>query len=62
MDEQALYDALVAGQIAGAALDVFEQEPYVPQHPQKDLRTLPNVLMTPHVSRYLNYFIDFTNL
>lgn len=49
VDEAALYDALVEGGIAGAALDVFEREPYEPVDPGKDLRTLDNVIMTPHV-------------
>ncbi len=49
VDEDALYDAIVAGRIAGAALDVFKTEPYVPQSPAKDLRTLDRVIMTPHI-------------
>jgi lactate dehydrogenase-like 2-hydroxyacid dehydrogenase len=49
LDEGALFDALTTGQIAGAALDVFENEPYHPADPQKDLRTLPNILLTPHI-------------
>lgn len=49
VDEAALYDALVDGRLDGAALDVFEHEPYEPVHPEKDLRRLPNVVMTPHV-------------
>jgi len=49
VDEKALYDVIAAGTIAGAALDVFEREPYVPVHPARDLRTLDNVIMTPHV-------------
>ncbi|MBI4578836.1 MAG: hypothetical protein HY718_03985 [Planctomycetes bacterium] len=49
VDERALYEAIVAGLIAGAALDVFEREPYVPVDPDKDLRGLKNVIMTPHV-------------
>jgi phosphoglycerate dehydrogenase-like enzyme len=49
VDEVALYDALAAGRIAGAALDVFEHEPYVPVDPSRDLRRLPNVLLVPHV-------------
>lgn len=49
LDEAALYDALAAGKIAGAALDVFENEPYQPVAPDKDLRTLSNMVLTPHV-------------
>ncbi|MBN1293696.1 MAG: D-glycerate dehydrogenase [Candidatus Latescibacteria bacterium] len=48
VDENHLYEALVDGVIGGAALDVFENEPYFPVKPDKDLRTLPNVIMTPH--------------
>ncbi|BCW98120.1 MAG: hypothetical protein KatS3mg024_0947 [Armatimonadota bacterium] len=50
VDEDALFDALAEGRLAGAALDVFENEPYVPRAPGKDLRTLANVVLTPHVS------------
>ncbi|MGG3468084.1 D-glycerate dehydrogenase [Neobacillus pocheonensis] len=46
IDEQALYDALVAGEIAGAGLDVFEKEPINAEHP---LLTLPNVVALPHI-------------
>jgi lactate dehydrogenase-like 2-hydroxyacid dehydrogenase len=49
LDEAALYDALVARHLAGAALDVFEIEPYQPVAPGKDLRTLDNVVLTPHI-------------
>jgi phosphoglycerate dehydrogenase-like enzyme len=49
VDEVALFDALAAGRLGGAALDVFAREPYEPAAPGKDLRTLPNVIMTPHV-------------
>jgi lactate dehydrogenase-like 2-hydroxyacid dehydrogenase len=49
VDECALYDALVAGRLGGAALDVFETEPYRPVAPERDLRALSNVLMTPHI-------------
>jgi lactate dehydrogenase-like 2-hydroxyacid dehydrogenase len=45
VDEAALVDALRAGEIAGAGLDVFENEPHVPQA----LREMDNVVLTPHV-------------
>ena len=52
LDEHALYDALANGRIAGAALDVFEREPYQPSDPLRDLRMLPNVILTPHVGSH----------
>ena len=45
VDEPALIDALRAGRIAGAGLDVFEQEPVDPQNP---LLRMDNVIVTPH--------------
>src|SRR5258708_6727160 len=47
VDEAALVDALKKGQIAGAALDVFETEPLPANHP---LIGLDNVILTPHWS------------
>jgi phosphoglycerate dehydrogenase-like enzyme len=49
VDEPALFDALAAGRLAGAALDVFEREPYEPADAGHDLRTLPNVILVPHI-------------
>lgn len=49
VDENALYDTLANNHLTAAALDVFEVEPYTPQNPAKDLRTLPNILLTPHI-------------
>jgi len=48
VDEQALVDALKAGTIAGAALDVYEFEPEVNQ----ELLSLDNVVLTPHVGTW----------
>jgi D-3-phosphoglycerate dehydrogenase len=45
VDEPALVEALKAGTIAGAALDVFEVEPLPKQSP---LRKMDNVLLAPH--------------
>ncbi|HVH77329.1 MAG TPA: NAD(P)-dependent oxidoreductase [Stellaceae bacterium] len=47
-----LVAALEAGEIAGAGLDVFEEEPLPPDHP---LWTMPGVLLTPHVAGYGPY-------
>jgi len=46
IDQQALIDALHAGTIAGAGLDVTDPEPLPPDHP---LLQAPNVLVLPHV-------------
>jgi phosphoglycerate dehydrogenase-like enzyme len=49
VDEAALFAALAKRRLAGAALDVFAREPYLPAAPAVDFRSLPNVIMTPHV-------------
>ncbi len=51
VDERALIRALEQGKIAGAGVDVLEQEPPDPKNP---LLTMPNVVVTPHVA----YFSD----
>lgn len=47
IDEKALYEALVSGKVAGAALDVFESEPLNPENP---LTRMDNVILTPHLA------------
>lgn len=47
VDDQSLYKALKKGQIAGAALDVFEKEPLKPSDP---FLQLDNVTLTPHIA------------
>jgi D-3-phosphoglycerate dehydrogenase / 2-oxoglutarate reductase len=55
IDELALYDALVSVKLAGAGLDVFEQEPPPKGH---SLFALPNVIMAPHVAGVTREAVD----
>ncbi len=47
IDEQALYEHLHSGHILGAALDVFENEPY-----SGPLKTLENIILSPHCASF----------
>jgi len=47
VDEDALYEMLKSGHLGGAAVDVFEQEPY-----NGPLTELDNVILTPHIGSY----------
>ena len=56
VDENALYDALVSGRIAGAAVDVLKEEP-----PKKNrLVELENFIITPHISSFTKEAIKNT--
>ncbi|MFD9411155.1 D-2-hydroxyacid dehydrogenase family protein [Streptomyces sp. NPDC059989] len=58
VDQEALLEALHAGRIAGAGIDVFDIEPLPAEHP---MRTAPRLLATPHLgyvtrSNYATYY------
>jgi phosphoglycerate dehydrogenase-like enzyme len=55
VDEIVLAEALSEGRIAGAAVDVFAQEPPPSRHP---LYGVPNVIVSPHVSGFLPSYDD----
>lgn len=55
VDEPALIKALQEGRLAGAGLDVFEQEPIDPENP---LLKMENVIATPHVAVYSRMAIE----
>jgi len=55
IDDQALAEALRGGKIAGAGLDVFDQEPLPAGHPFYET---PNTLLTPHISSSTKESLD----
>jgi D-2-hydroxyacid dehydrogenase (NADP+) len=55
VDEDALVDALRAGKIAGAGLDVFNQEPLPADHP---FWTFENVIITTHQGGFCDTYVD----
>jgi D-3-phosphoglycerate dehydrogenase len=54
VDENALYSALESGEIAGAAFDVFKEEPLK----EKALTELDNFIATPHISAFTKEAIE----
>jgi len=59
VNEKALYDAVASGHIAAAALDVSEVEPMAADNP---LRTLENVIITPHIGMYSKEAIEAVSI
>ena len=55
LDEEALIQALQEGKLAGAALDVFEQEPLPSTSP---LWGMKNVILTPHIAGSSEHYTD----
>ena len=55
VDEEALIEALRSGEIAGAGLDVFEQEPIAPDNP---LLSMSNVVSTPHSAGHSPFSVE----
>jgi phosphoglycerate dehydrogenase-like enzyme len=49
VDDDALASALTSGHLGGAAMDAFEREPVLPDHP---FWTLPNLIITPHTAAF----------
>lgn len=50
VDEQALYEALMNGQIAAAGLDVLVKEPMSPENPLVKIKDSKRLLITPHIA------------
>jgi phosphoglycerate dehydrogenase-like enzyme len=57
LDETALIEALQAGRVAGAAIDVFSRQPLPPDNP---LWRMPNVIITPNIGGRSTTFVEQT--
>ena len=55
VEEDSMIEALNAGKIAGAALDVFQTEPLPPEHP---LWSTKNVIITPHLGGFCDVYAE----